>query len=382
MNNYRVLKNFSILFSLIIYIFLYRLFVLRHFLKYAEFITATFLVILTFFSILFFDYRKNKTNPLKKQVTIITILQIIIFFSISYGLGLFVGFLKNSYSLTFGSILNNIFATIVVIISIELLRYILLNGNSTRKVSLFFITFVLIIFELSINIGISQINSIESLFKLLTTIILPITVKSSVMSYLTLNVGYRPALIYRLVMDLYVFIVPIVPNYGEYLTSMMGILFPFLIYLYSSRTINEYYNGVEYEIQKSAFRIIDIPIISFILILVALVSGAFSYYVIGIATLSMTPKINKGDAVLIHKIKNIKEVKVGDVVVFKFGNRSTVHRLVDIEKVNNKVYYRTKGDANNTNDNINLQAKDIKGKVILRIPAVAYPSIYLNEKMK
>lgn len=382
MNNNRILKNFSILSLLIIYIVVYRLFVVKYFLPYAEFITGTFLMLMAFLGIIFYGYRKDKITPLKKQIYIITILQIVIFFTLSYGLGLVVGYLKNAYSLAPLSILNNIFAPIVIIVATEILRYVFLNGNSTRKTSIIMLTMVLVVFEISLSAGLNNVNDLESLFKFLTAVILPITIKNSVLSYLTLCVGYKPALMYRLVIDLYIMVLPVIPNFGEYITSMIGILFPFFLYLYSARSINEHYNGIEYEVQKSIFKPIDIPVILFIVVLVALVSGVFPYYFIGIGSQSMMPKINKGDAVIIHKIENKNKLKKGTIVVFKHKGRQTVHRLVKIEKIGKKTYYRTKGDANPTIDNINLEYKDIKGTVLLKIPAIAYPSIYFNEEIK
>ncbi|MBR3049512.1 MAG: signal peptidase I [Bacilli bacterium] len=382
MNNNRVLKNFTCIFLFIIYIAVYRLFIVTNLLRYSEFVTASFLLIITFIAIMFFGFRKDKITPLKKNIYAITIVQILLFFTISYGLGLLVGFLKNSYSLTPYSIINNIFAPIIILTCIEIYRYVVLNGNSSSKKSMYLITFVLILFELAINISTTTVFNFSEIFKLVTTIVIPIIIKNCVFSYLTVNVGYRPALIYRLVMDLYVFVIPIVPNLGEYLHSMIGILLPFVLYLYCSRAINEHYNGVEFEVQKSIFKWVDIPIIAFILIVVSLVSGIFPFYLVGIATGSMTPKINKGDAVFVHKIKKSQDIKIGDVIVYTDSGKNIVHRLVRIEKKKKKRYYITKGDANNTEDKVLIKFKDIKGVVIFKIPAIAYPSILIEEKLK
>ncbi len=382
MNNNRVIKNFVCVSLFIIYIFLYRLFIVTKLLKYTEFITASFMLIMTFIAILFYGYRKDKINPLKKNVYIITIIQILFFFAISYGLGLVVGFLKNSYSLTPFSILNNIFAPIIILVCIEIFRYVVLNNNSSSKKSIYLITLVLIAFELSISINTINTVNFAEIFKLVTAIVIPIIIKNCVFSYLTLHVGYRPALMYRLVIDLHVFVIPIIPNLGEYLNSMIGIVFPFILYLYTSRIINEHYNGIEFEVKKSPFRLIDIPIITFIVIFIGLVSGILPYYLVGIATGSMTPKINKGDAVFVHKIKKDKDIKIGDIIVYNDEGRNIVHRLVKIEKKKKKRYYITKGDANNTVDDVDINLKDIKGVVIFKIPAIAYPSIFLEEKLR
>lgn len=377
----RQFKTICILLILLVYIFVYRLFIMTHFLKYTEFINASFLMIILFFTIFLFPYQKDKSTPLKKKVNLITAILIILFFSITYLVGMFVGFLKNSYSLNAYSILNNIFSPIIIIVCTEIFRYVVINQNRNSKKMLFLITIVLTLLEIFITIrGLSNM-SLEDLFKLTTTIVLPIIAKNCVLSYLTLKVGYRPALIYRLVMDLYLFVMPVVPNIGDYMNSMIGICLPFIIYIYSARTINEYYNGVEYEFKSSAFQMADIPMLLFIAFVICLVSGYFTYYVIGIGSESMEPKIYKGDAVLIKKVKSKEELKVGEIIVYKNMGEDIVHRLVEVEKKGNKTFYRTKGDNNNTRDNLDIEYKDIKGIVKLKIPYIAKPSIYLKEEL-
>ncbi len=377
----RQFKTISILLILLVYIFVYRLFIMTHFLKYTEFINASFLMIILFFTIFLFPYQKDKSTPLKKKVNLITAILIILFFSITYLVGMFVGFLKNSYSLNAYSILNNIFSPIIIIVCTEIFRYVVINQNRNSKKMLFLITIVLTLLEIFITIrGLSNM-SLEDLFKLTTTMVLPIIAKNCVLSYLTLKVGYRPALIYRLVMDLYLFVMPVVPNIGDYMNSMIGICLPFIIYIYSARTINEYYNGVEYEFKSSAFQMADIPMLLFIAFVICLVSGYFTYYVIGIGSESMEPKIYKGDAVLVKKVKSKEELKVGEIIVYKNMGEDIVHRLVEVEKKGNKTFYRTKGDNNNTRDNLDIEYKDIKGIVKLKIPYIAKPSIYLKEEL-
>lgn len=377
----RQFKTICILLILLVYIFVYRLFIMTHFLKYTEFINASFLMIILFFTIFLFPYQKDKSTPLKKKVNLITAILIILFFSITYLVGMFVGFLKNSYSLNAYSILNNIFSPIIIIVCTEIFRYVVINQNRNSKKMLFLITIVLTLLEIFITIrGLSNM-SLEDLFKLTTTIVLPIIAKNCVLSYLTLKVGYRPALIYRLVMDLYLFVMPVVPNIGDYMNSMIGICLPFIIYIYSARTINEYYNGVEYEFKSNAFQMADIPMLLFIAFVICLVSGYFTYYVIGIGSESMEPKIYKGDAVLVKKVKSKEELKVGEIIVYKNMGEDIVHRLVEVEKKGNKTFYRTKGDNNNTRDNLDIEYKDIKGIVKLKIPYIAKPSIYLKEEL-
>lgn len=373
------LKNYSLLLLLLAYTLFYRFYLLKHALQYSESITAAFIILMATLGVILLGFQKNKQTRIKKYVTNVTVTIIILFFVISYGIGLVVGFLKNAYSLTFPAIIDNTFAPIVIIICTEILRYVIISSNKNNKPVMVLATILITIFELNISIRTININDLASTFKITTATILPIISKNIVLSYLACKVGFIPGLVYRLVMDIYVYVMPIVPDLGDYLNSMIGIGLPFLIYLYSSRTLDEYYNGVEREFSKDTFKISDIPVLVFIIVLVCLISGYFPYYIIGVGSESMMPKINKGDAVLVHKIKDPDELKVGDIIVFKSDNKNYIHRLVKIENIDGKTYYRTKGDANNTNDDIDLTMKNIKGKVNIKVKYIAYPSIYLSE---
>lgn len=92
---------------------------------------------------------------------------------------------------------------------------------------------------------------------------------------------------------------------------------------------------------------------------------------------SMVPTINVEDAVVVQR-KEKEGLKVGDIVTFtssdpRYSGLTITHRIVGIEKSKNqKVYYRTKGDNNNTEDSALVSYDNIYGKVILRIPKIGY----------
>ncbi|MHA1331703.1 MAG: signal peptidase I, partial [Candidatus Hodarchaeales archaeon] len=49
------------------------------------------------------------------------------------------------------------------------------------------------------------------------------------------------------------------------------------------------------------------------------------------------------------------------------------HRIVDIEKRGDKIFYTTKGDANEEADTEKRPKENVLGKVILTIPYLGYP---------
>ena len=375
----RKIINTSIILILFLYTLLNRFFLLKNYLKYAEFISAAFMILITSLSIYLYGFKKSRNTKLEKEVVSISRIVIIIYFVIIYGIGVFAGFLKNAYSLKFFGILNNIFSPIIIAICIELLRYIFLEANKNHNKSIVLITIAIILLDLSINMRVLDFSSKSEIFKIITSMGLPIIIKNIVFTYVSNHIGYKIPIIYRLFVDMYIFIVPILPNISEYIISVLGICIPFTLYLLSNRLIELNEKGIEYNYRKKAFSLTDVPFILLIIILAYLISGYFKYSIIGIGSESMTGKINKGDAVIVMKVKSEKDFKKGDIITYEYNGKTIVHRLVEIKEENGKKKYITKGDANITEDNVDLYIDDIKGVVKLRFPYIAYPSILLSE---
>lgn len=92
---------------------------------------------------------------------------------------------------------------------------------------------------------------------------------------------------------------------------------------------------------------------------------------------SMVPTINVEDAIIIQR-KEADELKVGDIITFtssdpRYSGLTITHRIVGIEKSKKEdIYFRTKGDNNNSEDSALVSYQNIYGKVILRIPKIGY----------
>ena len=377
----RSFKNIIIYLLLGTYIYLYVFYILSKFLKYSEPISAASMIIIAFIAYLFYGYAKDKKTYAKKSFFQIILTQIVIFFLVTYGLGLIVGFLENSYSLKIFSIVDNVFAPFILIISMELLRYIFIVPNKNNKFGIAILTIMFIVVESLMSFKVFPLDEVGGIFRFITLIVLPVSIKHGMLSFVTYYVGYKPSILYRIIMDGYVYIVPISPDLGEYLSSIFGIGMPFLVYIYCSRFIHEYNEGVEREFISTTFKPFDFAVIIFFLLLVAMISGYFPVFMLGVGSASMAPNINVGDAVVGIKVKQ-KDLKKDDVIVYKGEKNYIIHRLISIEKKGNKYYYHTKGDNNNTEDGVDISYDSVKGKVIFRIPYIAYPSIYFKELLR
>ena len=367
--------------GLIAYIVVYRLIIFSDYLKYSEIINASFLVFYSALAVWLLGYRKYKSSFDSKNIVRSVILYIFLAFVIMYGLGLAVGFLRNAYSRNILTIFKNVFIPIVVIISLEFSRYVIIWANKDKKFYLVLLTMIYIAFDISTSIRTFSMSDAEAIFNLVATIILPVIIKNSVLSYLCYHIGYKVPLLYRLIMDIYIFIIPIIPDIGDYLNSIILIALPSIIYINAFSYIDERKQEVEHIFENEHFSWWDIPAILFIMILAGLVSGFFPIYMVGVGSNSMQPKINKGDAVIIQKVKDYKKLKENDIIAFKNekNGKVIIHRIKEVTTTNGKLSFVTKGDANNTADTNVVFTSQINGIVKTKIPYIAYPTIWLSE---
>lgn len=89
---------------------------------------------------------------------------------------------------------------------------------------------------------------------------------------------------------------------------------------------------------------------------------------------------NTGDIMILKGMKP-KDIKVGDVVVYVTSRYSNpiIHRVVEIQEKEGKIFFVTKGDNNITNDSDPVSEEQIRttGKAIGRIPWLGWLKIIL-----
>ena len=109
----------------------------------------------------------------------------------------------------------------------------------------------------------------------------------------------------------------------------------------------------------------------------------FGYRIFRVQTGSMIPKYNIGDVILV-KEKDINKIKVGDDVTYKGESGSVkgllvTHRVIDIEEVDGKKAFHTKGIANNLEDPI-VYGNQINGVVQTKLYILSLICLLLNNK--
>ena len=193
-------------------------------------------------------------------------------------------------------------------------------------------------------------------------------------------------IIYLLILTLYEYVMPFVPDPNEYLKSIIYVFLPVIVLFRVIKVSSKYSDDEEYLSRnynkKSIFILLVIPILitSF---LVYFVSGYFKYYAIAIASGSMRPEFDRGSVVVIERIDkkydNYDEIKKGEIIAFRIEDKVVVHRLVNIVNADDEVFYYTKGDANKKQDNYTVEKSDIIGIVKIKVPYIGYPTVWLSE---
>lgn len=81
-----------------------------------------------------------------------------------------------------------------------------------------------------------------------------------------------------------------------------------------------------------------------------------------VLTDSMSPEIESGDLIISHTIEP-EDVKEGDVILFfdpaSKGNSVVTHRVIEIVEEEGELFFRTKGDNNNTEDRELVPAENL-----------------------
>ncbi len=87
-----------------------------------------------------------------------------------------------------------------------------------------------------------------------------------------------------------------------------------------------------------------------------------------VATGSMEPKYSVGDVIIIKQTPKEK-IKVGDIINYISENEANTitHRVVNIVEKDGQVYYKTKGDNNNSEDPGLIRYDKVQGVLIFKI---------------
>lgn len=368
------IKNTLIVFDIIIAIFIFVAFIFKDSIISLIYpLSASFFMLLSFLGVNLLGYRKNKKRKYKEQITNLLIFTSIIYLISIYFIGNATGFIKNE-----NSIINSIYLLLLVIF-MELFRYIIIQKCSKKTTQQYIITFLFILFDILVlsSYGLSSNINIFSII----TLVITVTMKNALLSYITSKFGFYPCFIYSGIVTIMPYAAPIYPNLGNYLTIVFFIIYTAVIIYHSSKPIHKDDEEKSDIYKKGPSFYIERILLLFVIFIIFLVSGNFKYSLSAIASDSMYPELKKGDAILLEKLdeKTKDSLEKGMIIAFEESGKIITHRILSIENEDGIEYIITKGDNNSTKDVTKKKKDDIIGIVKFRIPLLGYPSVEISE---
>ena len=330
----------------------------------------------------------EKDKHLNKVDTMQTIFIVSIIYLIAcYIFGFFFGFVKSIYSMKILTMLSNIIPVFIFIVLQEMLRYDVVTKIKLKKDKIDYIAIGGMILSFVLFDFITTLGDLEGIknfgiFESIGLYILPSIAKHILLTYMVYHSGYKTAIFYRIIFDVTDYILPVFPDFGSYIQSVLDIVFPAVLYFVLNKSFVKKKDIFVRENKR-------VQIVGLILtftvmtVLVMLVSGIFKYYVLTVGSASMEPNIKIGDVVVVEKLDadELSKLKKGDILVFE-NNKTIIHRIYDIHEDGGVYSFQTKGDNNDDIDGFIVHADQVIGTTKVRIPWVGLPTVRLSELLK
>lgn len=323
--------------------------------------------------------RPKQTSLYRKEVTKYMVTFAIIYVVLYYVLGIYVGYYRSIYKFSFDVLFKYVVPIILIIIASELIRNEFLACKS--KVSIVLTLMFSVVIDLVVYVNIYNIFNKEEFLQALGYIFFASIISNILYNYLSNKFGPSPNIAYRIIISIYVYIIPIIPDVYIYFKSVCRMVYPLLIYIVL-RNVYEKNKTIERKTGKTLRFISTTVVVILMTVLSLLISCKFKYGMLVIGSGSMTGTINKGDAVIYRSSDNVKEVKEGDIILFGDGDKIVIHRVVKIMDINDEIRIYTKGDNNMQQDPGYITKDDYKGQVAFRIRSIGLPTIWVNDFFK
>lgn len=347
-----------------------------------KWIIALFLLLFLF--ILKRSYRiKYKVNIYTKQVNIMMALFAMGYVVIHYVSGLYFGFTTSKVLLSFWSIFKFIIPLIIIIVSSEYIRKLLLSQEAIiiikgHKLNIHYLLvyIILLLIDLIVSIGIYDLTNFDDFLKILGLSIFASISANFAYHNISDKFGEKSVIAYRLITILFIYIIPITTDMPILFEAFYRTVYPFLVF----QVIDFIYarkNDASKWRKKSGYSILTVISIAVLLQLVMLISCQFQYGMVVVGTESMTGSIDRGDAVIYEEYDG-SNIKIGQVIMFEHNNLKTIHRVTKIIESNGEIRYYTKGDANLDEDQGYRTSSDILGIIKLKVKYIGRPTLFFR----
>lgn len=304
--------------------------------------------------------------------------------------GFYLAGVKTGFQMNYNSIfrdyiepMNWIKVFLIVLLTEVIRKRIVPRDEKTKKFN--FLQYILMIaiflmVDITICTKVYNLANFNQIYKFVALVVVQSISNNIFLNYLVKTNGLTTCLTYRFLMDLYVYLFPVVPKVNVFIEGVVLLVTPYITYVAIEHSTKRKDPNAERQLKKKENKFVSAIFTILFAILVMLVSREFKYAMIAVGSGSMTGTVNKGDAVIYKAYdKEDDELRTGDILVFKKDSTIIVHRIIKKYVVYGEEVYQTKGDANSKADNWIVKEEDVIGVVNARIPLIAWPSVKLNE---
>lgn len=362
-----------------LFIFLFTYFVVLLFLLFVRTSELKLLlcVATTGFTICGYFLLRQESRPSihHRNVTLIVLMFSLLFVMFYYLSGLIFGFYRSDMIFSLFSLFRVIIPTIFIIIGTELVRTRVLSKNNKFADIFLFIIFILIDILLFANF--TSITNFNRFMDLIGIVVIPSITNNVLHHYLGKRYGIIPNIIFRLITILFPYIIPVVPSTPDAFYSFYRLLFPLIVFSFVD-ILYERKKVIAIEKNTKLKKVGIAALVALMASFVMLTSCQFQVGMIIIGSDSMRGEFNRGDALVFERYED-QIIEEGTIILFKKSDSIIVHRVVDIERINNENRYYTKGDANDDIDKGFILDEHIVGVSLFKIAYIGYPTIWLRD---
>lgn len=295
------------------------------------------------------------------------------FISVYMLIGLLTGYGMSPYSTSLAGLLVNSIFTCTRYMSFELIRFHLVGSLRFRRRELSLYIPALIVWFLTwfpyplLTLSLDH-RSLKTIFRYL----IPSIISNLFSTFLVLNNGLLASLIYNVLPQLVLRVLPYLPNFDWLIEGVYNTIVPVMgFYMVLPHT------GVGRRNKKLLVResksIAGIALYFGVAVFISMVfQGYLGFRLYVVSSRSMEPALKIGDVVVVCGLCG--DPTEGDIVAYVSEYGVIVHRVVEV--INETGLLVTKGDANAEVDPNPIPRKYVLGKVIFTLPRLGYPAIY------
>lgn len=329
---------------------------------------------------LFLPKRNKPFNFRKIDIREYALIAGLIYVIVYYMLGIAIGYAKSPYDRSFVGIVKNLWMIFGFIVPREIIRNYFIKGSfkKNQNLILILITLIMVLTDVSYANFASMSNSLGGLIEFFIKTFLPLLGLNIFLTYLSTKDNFISSLIYIAIIKIVSVITPVFPNNIFFLLVLIDYLVPLFTFIRIEDLFSRYHRiGFSLE-SNNHYRIVRLVFIFGLILVLTFTTRLLPIMPTVIMSNSMNPQIKRGDMVIIKR-KTDENIKINDIIEYKLDNIYVIHRIINIYNSKEGNIYITKGDNNQTKDSKPVKIGQITGKVVMVVPSVGYPTIWIRD---